>query len=1296
VRRATLTRLTREALSAPGRPGSSSDNSHSAHFDMKEDGKEARKPKDKRITDLLNEHLATQFISKTEQGEQKMEGDVVSLGLHSSFFVEGVKIGWPYPVVMTPQRQMAIHLIKALKNRRHVVMESPTGTGKSAAILCSVLAWQRWHKKRFHSDKTEEPGTNKTPTIIYCSRTHSQVAQMISSLRKTPYRPKMAVLGSRERLCINSKVTNSKKKLNINQACRIRVSNTEMNRKKLFNDPTSFYDDESPPESLLDDRFDNDDDQGSLENSMEQSRVSDIEMDKGRKISTQAMCSHYRQLGPSQTSKLAHEAFVPAPDRVNHCECGGEQTKLGTHDVEDLVKFGKDPLKKRNVAIFRRDSSLKVGMTIAPDDDGRIRVVDISSSGCVAKEGSIKKEDEIVAIHGKKTIGKSLASVCAEMNEAPEPLLLDVTSHPHQVTREDNEVSPFAPCPYYISRALAKHAEIIFCPYNYVLDPFIRKSLDINLKEAVVVLDEAHNIEDILRASGSGKFGEIELCEMVVMLNNYAGSDKNSRNLVDLKGKMEGEHDEQADISVIAHDLLLFVEKLVNFLVCEKEKFQNSSDAEKVIADWIKFKTPDDQEFEMSFDGPTGHGTGGKIKGCQPFFEKIALNASQANHYRKLGEGLEEHIRKIHGDERSDKHSTLLDKMNNLIMIVSYALEHSEHYYVASVVQSNGSLEFASGTSSGGLRKDGGYQRQPKAMPLVWPRTNDSSKTSNMKLHSCLHLECRKATSGPNFHEGAIRHGNYCNGSTQPWEAHLVVNLLAPSRLMKDLRDQCRTVVLASGSLAPLSSLCAELGLEGQPHELSKKLGPAVSTTAVNDKGETQKKLEELKGKRLQIVPKPLEANHVIDLEKQLLAISIGYFPDGSLLTVNYKNQSQGNFIPKLGDAIASCIEAIPTGGVLVFLPSYKTLNTCIKRWRDGTNQSQSNGYYNRDNNDKGSNVWLRLLASKGKVIIEPTGGSQNSFEEARDEYAETIKRTGKCILFAVFRGKMSEGISFNDANARGVICIGIPFPNSFDRAITAKKKYNDEQRTINKKHDILPGDQWYMQQAYRAIAQALGRCIRHSADYGTIILMDSRHCDDGSPMDGVCPAHRNLPKWMRHHVRNLSKRQGGDPDYKSIPGGWPGLKLEMTRFFQQAPIHAKAVLTKQNEDLEKAQMQRGEAHKFNNKTGQWSSPSFSVLPKPQRSIPIESGLDSWHARQDLHLSSKARTSVVMSGTPIVAPDSTPSSIRSNEVTPTQHAIIDIVDSDDDMPSLSVLSAVREDTNGKTLDSRQFKDAAYR
>ena len=36
-------------------------------------------------------------------------------------------------------------------------------------------------------------------------------------------------------------------------------------------------------------------------------------------------------------------------------------------------------------------------------------------------------------------------------------------------------------------------------------------------------------------------------------------------------------------------------------------------------------------------------------------------------------------------------------------------------------------------------------------------------------------------------------------------------------------------------------------------------------------------------------------------------------------------------------------------------------------------------------------------------------------------------------MLLAVYRGKMSEGISFNDGYARGVLCVGIPFPSFYD-----------------------------------------------------------------------------------------------------------------------------------------------------------------------------------------------------------------------------------------------------------------------
>ena len=1079
---------------------------------------------------------------------------------------------------------MALHIIKALKHRRHVVLESPTGTGKSAAILCSVLAWQRWHQKRFVPSATnaltmdhQEMTPPKPPTIIYCSRTHSQVTQMIASLRKTPYRPRMAVLGSRQRLCIHNTVKNPNKISQINQECRTRVSNTEQYRKKILNSPNNKYNDENPPIGLKQD-------------SLEKSQEVDIDLDSDRveTHSNRPMCSHYRQLGSSRTSKMAHQTFVPAPSQVNHCDCGGEQTKLGTHDMEDLVKFGQDPYKQRNIAVYRRDAAHKFGMTIAPDQQGRMRVMEVATGGATSKEGTVQKNDEIVSIRGKATIGKTLGTVCTEIGESPNPLVMDITSHPDQIMR-DKKLSPHAPCPYFLSRALAKHAELIFCPYNYILDPIIRKSLDIQLEETIVVLDEAHNVEDVLRDSGSGKFGEIELCEMIVMLSFFASADKNSGNIVD---RSIESGIEKVDVNIMAHDLLLFVEKLVHFLVTEKIQFEQSPKADKAIADWIKFKTPDDQEFEMTFDGPTGHGTGGNTIGCQQFFDKVALNASQADHYRKLGEGLETHIRQKQGSEH-DKNAAIMDKLNKLIMIVSYALEQSEHYYIASVAQANGSLEFASGTLEEGARREGRNQRQPKKLPLVWPRGKD---TCNGNLLACFHPECRNMKTGPNFIEGAIRHGNYCNGSTPPWEAFLVVNLLTPSLFMKELRDRCRSVILASGSLAPLPSLCAELGLEGQPNELPRS---SESTTCKdNNKMEMEdaakSELVELKGKRLQVAPRPLEANHIIDLEKQLLAVSIGFFPDGTPLTVNFKNQSQSRFIPKLGDAIASCIEAIPTGGVLVFLPSYKTLNTCVKKWGGSLSRNQGSGYGDWSNVDEKSDVWNRLIASKGKVIVEPTG-SQEQFEEARDEYAEAIKRTGKCILFAVFRGKMSEGISFNDANARGVICVGIPFPNAFDRAITAKKKYNDEQRLINKKHDILPGDHWYLQQAYRAIAQALGRCIRHAADYGTIILMDSRHCDDGSPVDGICSAQRNLPKWMRHHVRNLSARRGGDPCLKSISGGWPGLRSEMTGFFRQAPMNATAIIAKQNDDLKHAQTNKGEVPLFNYSTGQWSSPSVSA-----------------------------------------------------------------------------------------------------
>lgn len=66
-------------------------------------------------------------------------------------------------------------------------------------------------------------------------------------------------------------------------------------------------------------------------------------------------------------------------------------------------------------------------------------------------------------------------------------------------------------CPYYASKELVDLVDIIFCPYNYLIDPRIRKSMQINLDEEIVIVDEAHNVEDSCRESTTSLITKLQL-----------------------------------------------------------------------------------------------------------------------------------------------------------------------------------------------------------------------------------------------------------------------------------------------------------------------------------------------------------------------------------------------------------------------------------------------------------------------------------------------------------------------------------------------------------------------------------------------------------------------------------------------------------------------------------------------------------------------------------------------------------------------------------------------------------------
>ena len=85
--------------------------------------------------------------------------------------------------------------------------------------------------------------------------------------------------------------------------------------------------------------------------------------------------------------------------------------------------------------------------------------------------------------------------------------------------------------------------------------------------------------------------------------------------------------------------------------------------------------------------------------------------------------------------------------------------------------------------------------------------------------------------------------------------------------------------------------------------------------------------------------------------------------------------------------------------------------------------------------------------------------------------------------MFAVCRGKLSEGIDFSDDACRCVIMAGIPCAPIFNPDVLMKRQYIQE----NKEDPENEQKKQYFDDAKRQINQSIGRVIRHIDDYGVI-----------------------------------------------------------------------------------------------------------------------------------------------------------------------------------------------------------------
>ena len=94
-------------------------------------------------------------------------------------------------------------------------------------------------------------------------------------------------------------------------------------------------------------------------------------------------------------------------------------------------------------------------------------------------------------------------------------------------------------CPYYLAKSVEKQADVIFMPYNYIFDPSVRRSIKLDLMNAVVILDEGHNVGKVCEDSYSYEINSVDLAvsikEIGRILNFMVRKGEESGMPVDLK-----------------------------------------------------------------------------------------------------------------------------------------------------------------------------------------------------------------------------------------------------------------------------------------------------------------------------------------------------------------------------------------------------------------------------------------------------------------------------------------------------------------------------------------------------------------------------------------------------------------------------------------------------------------------------------------------------------------------------------------------------------------------------------------
>uniref|UniRef100_A0A3B4Z8M2 DEAD/H-box helicase 11 n=1 Tax=Stegastes partitus TaxID=144197 RepID=A0A3B4Z8M2_9TELE len=266
--------------------------------------------------------------------------------------------------------------------------------------------------------------------------------------------------------------------------------------------------------------------------------------------------------------------------------------------------------------------------------------------------------------------------------------------------------------------------------------------------------------------------------------------------------------------------------------------------------------------------------------------------------------------------------------------------------------------------------------------------------------------------------------------------------LLNPAVHFAQVLKECRAVIIAGGTMQPVSDFKQEL----------------LFSAGVGEERITE-----------------FSCGHVIPPEN-ILPLVLCSGPSGQELDFTFQNRDSPRMMDETGRILSNICNVVP-GGVVCFFPSYEYSRRIISHW-------EASGA-------------LARLANKKKIFQEPK--KANQVEQVLSEFTRCIQRCAQdgggltgALLFSVVGGKMSEGINFSDDLGRCVVMVGMPYPNIKSPELQEKMSYLDKHLPHSQGRN--PGQALIENLCMKAVNQSIGRAIRHRGDYSSIVLCDRRY----------------------------------------------------------------------------------------------------------------------------------------------------------------------------------------------------------